>query len=1273
MTRSLSDFQGFVKDAFFVVQQEQFAPEDITLGAYTFVPWVRSGIGATIAAPAAPAVRPVVTVDLPIQADGQADRIVTQTLTVRGPGDVIALDQRQIVRRYPAPGTVDAEGNFLAHVEFDRPDIPWLFSPRPPAGNRLDPWIALVVLRSSEAELRPAGGGLPPSVATTLGELQPLDDSWAWAHAQVAGRIADPQTVDVRLSPQFGPVNLSRLLCPRRLQDQTSYLACIVPTFEVGVKAALGQPGGSLDSAWMRAADGSDRDSGIVLPVFDSWRFRTGEKGDFESLAERLEPTPAPYNVGRRIVDVSRPRGGMDPLAPDAAGRLQVIRGPLVSPSESKPPEVPPDDATWAGPDTERLRERLNLPDKLAGDPGGLPAEERPIIGPEIYARHHVARSRLADDPYQATPEADWWGELNLLPVHRISAGLGTRVVRMDQEPLMQSAWAQVGAIDDANRKIRQAQLGRYAAASMHNALKKLPYGDLLGVTHRVQPRLRGDNGLTLHGEVAQSAVPLDAVGASFRRATRARGPVARYLARPEQQQALAGIVAADGTARDFQRPYQDLDGVTRLSDRAARLFDPALIARTLDLGAVEPEAAVTGLLARASALSGPSVPDVMVGALDKLLVDQQFNAADLAGRVTMQAIERVSPADPTADPAQAISQLALLRGLGDGSPVVRDAAAERVRTLTEALGSVEAADAAATAARDREAVLQQEAEAAASARAAAEQGALPGTIESARARERSAAAQLAAARQTVLERQSVVDTARAFHALVLGGGAPVADAGAAHPGAAAQGLDVVALQQRFAGHPALEQAVAAGQFPLAGGVGGVVHGGPLVGPLGPHGGPPIGPLGPHGGPAVGPLGPHGGPPIGPEGPHGGAPGAPPAEAVALTGPALRLRDQLVSAREVTPERAHAALVEVAGDLVTASMPSTPVRPQLAVGAGLIIEALEPGKTVTNRIVARFGAQLPSWLPPDWFDDGMVQPIMAAPIFTRPMYQALDAYDRDWLLAGLGTIKPPDFVTMLTTNAQFLESFLVGLSHEMARELLWRGYPTDMRGTYFRRFFDPFHDELAQEIHRFTSTALRSHMAATLDGRVVFLVRGELIRRYPDAIALTVRQETVDDADNHPTFSTTQAPLLFYAPLSPNIMLVGFDLTTAQIEEAARPQADGSPAAHPWWFVIAEHPTAPRFGLDISTDEQAGGALNPPATLVRDELAWGFLPHRLGDQPWDGFLNALGNATVSESAGGAATATWADHAGTVAHLLLQDPIRAAFAADDLIARAGGGH
>jgi hypothetical protein len=45
-------------------------------------------------------------------------------------------------------------------------------------------------------------------------------------------------------------------------------------------------------------------------------------------------------------------------------------------------------------------------------------------------------------------------------------------------------------------------------------------------------------------------------------------------------------------------------------------------------------------------------------------------------------------------------------------------------------------------------------------------------------------------------------------------------------------------------------------------------------------------------------------------------------------------------------------------------------------------------------------------------------------------------------------------ITLLETNQKFIESYMVGLNHEFARELLWREYPTDQRGSYFRQFWD---------------------------------------------------------------------------------------------------------------------------------------------------------------------------------------------------------------------------
>ena len=78
---------------------------------------------------------------------------------------------------------------------------------------------------------------------------------------------------------------------------------------------------------------------------------------------------------------------------------------------------------------------------------------------------------------------------------------------------------------------------------------------------------------------------------------------------------------------------------------------------------------------------------------------------------------------------------------------------------------------------------------------------------------------------------------------------------------------------------------------------------------------------------------------------------------------------------------------------------------------------------------------------------------MAAPAFPQPMYAPLVRIGREWLLPGLDQMDP-DAIALFATNWGFVESFLVGLNHELARKLLWNGYPTDQRGTYFRRFWD---------------------------------------------------------------------------------------------------------------------------------------------------------------------------------------------------------------------------
>src|SRR5262249_42897803 len=109
-----------------------------------------------------------------------------------GPGDVKSIDTRAFIRTEPRDGADNFEPNFLAVIELATPDLPWMLTPSAPAGNRLMPWICLIVLPDIDgvSVVQQAGGlaalriEAPLNPATELPDLSQID---AWVHAQIAG------------------------------------------------------------------------------------------------------------------------------------------------------------------------------------------------------------------------------------------------------------------------------------------------------------------------------------------------------------------------------------------------------------------------------------------------------------------------------------------------------------------------------------------------------------------------------------------------------------------------------------------------------------------------------------------------------------------------------------------------------------------------------------------------------------------------------------------------------------------------------------------------------------------------------------------------------------------------------------------------------------------------------------------------------------------------------------------------------------------------------
>ncbi len=473
--------------------------------AYSFLPWLRTGISTRITENPQTAERASVPVRLQVVGDalggGTISLPVSKDVQLYGPGDVVGVDPRAISRTEPRPGVSTVEPNFLAHIEFSEEDFPWRYSPAAPdAGTRrLAPWLALVVLATGTEFTEVPGTPHPlPAivVADPAGTLPRPEQLGAWAHVHVNGALAGPVATDDTAGAlaALGEVlrtnadsACARLICPRRLRPGTAYEAFLVPAFETGRLAGLGlDPAaspGALYSSWgphypNRAAEGQ-------LPYYHRWAFGTGTAGDFEFLVRLLKPQAADPRVGRRGMDAHNSPGlGLDGITtPAEMGGVLPLGGALKVPARQDAPVDPagnwdnfldtPSAPPYPHPFEEALAAVVNLADDYqrhepAVAHAGTPLADvgpDPVITPPLYGRWHALTTRLlTDEDGVRVPPAishNWVHRLNLDPRFRVAANLGTRVVKARDEELMAAAWAQVGDVLVANGRIRAAQLAR--------------------------------------------------------------------------------------------------------------------------------------------------------------------------------------------------------------------------------------------------------------------------------------------------------------------------------------------------------------------------------------------------------------------------------------------------------------------------------------------------------------------------------------------------------------------------------------------------------------------------------------------------------------------------------------------------------------------------------------------------------------------------------------------------------------------------------------------
>jgi hypothetical protein len=1134
--------------------------------AYQFLPWVRRGLAVALDA-----------VDnlgagAPLDARGSAHAGVTLggphagtaiapvPMRLHGPGDVIGIDERLVVRTDPKPNARNFEPNYLAIVDFDPPDFPWMLTPaKAQDDRRLRPWIVLVVLELDKVgRPRMSTGAMLPSIRIkaqdVADELPDLSESWSWAHAQLVNDDAGRIQADLQERPNS---NVSRLVCPRRLKELTDYLACVVPAFEPGRRRGLGQVPNENDPSMTTLAPAWNKNAAadVVLPVYHFWEFSTGPKGDFESLARRLQ-TPGSYK-GTPVEDQLKTVGTI-PMAVDnllngsTPGLVTTMEGALV-PISFEPGAPPPDVQA------ESLETIVNTPQDQVVNPVGDGANNadgrRLEVKPPMYGAWHAKQHQVfrAGVGPASAPKlgSHWLADLNLNPRYRGAAGYGAEVVRKNQEEYVDACWDQIGDILDAEMKFNLTRL----AIEALGALKRkhydvLPPERLLQVFGPALPRVEAlgtpaqtfrINGrvASIGGQLARSSMPAATVDAAMRRVASPANRSLRMAARLNR--ATAALPAV-------------------LTSYVRTMALASTKATAFSVNAFMPDGIVgTRIFDKVNLAGAPTAP-LDLSSIG--LAGAQFTIADVRQAMTSaQAAQRTLATSGVPD---------LTVRPGADVSVFTDLQVDRFGVLAASSPSVRTSDWTAVSSHfdthgkpNVEGLLVE---------ANTTTGALQ--VHAMRLDRRSG-------RLTMDQVVARLDAMRK----------PISLAGPRAP-------EISALTGTKLGRVD----VSAGGKLNTGGLAATLPANALNTAR-----PPTETL-----------------TLNPSLEFEGVARPPSPDVVTITvPPTLRTRDVLkrfdtatrglqptwgdaFAARRVEVQVIDFPLVQTATVLRARTDPAVTLPARLATTVSIAEAAIStPSAHVSAFLPVKASIDL-RFMIPKLFDR-----VMAWPHLRNAFYRDLADYDKNAFMPGVDDL-PEDLIMLVQVNQYFIDAVMAGANVEMNRELLWRGFPTDLRGTPFQRFWgrirvkNLFEIELLDDMepmHQWRAQPLgkRTDENMTDPDRIALLVRGQLLRRYPNTAVYAWKKRTTpanpdpespdhtellkDANGNPPNADAIQTPV-FSGFIPPDVTFFGFDIDKGDVAK--------------WCFVLEEQMSEPRFGFDV--DVVAPGQPQGTARLQRSAL-----------------------------------------------------------------------
>lgn len=227
---------------------------------------------------------------------------------------------------------------------------------------------------------------------------------------------------------------------------------------------------------------------------------------------------------------------------------------------------------------------------------------------------------------------------------------------------------------------------------------------------------------------------------------------------------------------------------------------------------------------------------------------------------------------------------------------------------------------------------------------------------------------------------------------------------------------------------------------------------------------------------------------------------------------------------------------------------------------------------------------------------------LLAPAIDEATSLRLREISEDWLLAGAGQLAE-NRVYLLQPNQRFIEAFMVGMNHEMCRELLWREFPTDGRATVFSRFWDSLQEEpkaAITKLHTWTAASRLGEHGTPGSSPTVLLIRSPIVRRYPKLVLFLGRFTRAQEVFT-PVAGAAVVEPQFKGQLGEDVSFFGFTLPT-ELQQGLK---GGGITGDDWYFVLQEVPGAPRFGLDLrARGWEKDATLYSPKPTTPGALDW---------------------------------------------------------------------